>query len=156
MNQGYILKRLFIYFEFQMPSPERETEKPSIAGSPDVELVNTALSPPASSGSSPVKQPSSPEAPALVFSQDYSPTTEHETTTHREPSQTAREQTDLSYTFSPPAVLQTPQRQGESTASSTPAQTTPSLEFIFSPPLTRSMARRRSSSLTPGALSYAR
>ena len=54
------------------------------------------------------------------------------------------ESSDLFYTFSPPVALQTPKTLEQSTALAVESQTTPSLQFIFSPPLTRSMARRRS------------
>jgi len=94
-----------------------------------------------------LKLSSSPEAPALAFSQ---------TSPQKDRSEAKLDTTALSYTFSPPAFIQTPHKEGEFTASAAQANTTPSLEFVFSPPLTRSMARRRSSGLTPAADSYER
>ncbi|CAH3037704.1 unnamed protein product [Porites lobata] len=135
------------------PSPQPKVKEPasptSISPSATAlsdPIINT-LSPPTSSNSSPPKQPSLSESEATPQ------------TTHDAPLDTIETQvetTDFSYTFSPPAILQTPPRQEKSTFSSAQAQTTPSLEFIFSPPLTRSMARRRSSGLTPVAQSYTR
>lgn len=125
------------------PSPQRATEEPSATRSPvsTQDPISNTLSPPTSHGSSPLNQPSTPEV-------EPTPRPGHLTLPQTDTNQ---DTTDLSYTFSPPAVIQTTPRQVKSTSSLAQAQTTPSLEFIFSPPLTRSMARRRSSELTPGA-----
>jgi len=128
------------------PTLERTSDHPSSLSSP-AESVNNALSPTTSTISSPLKLSSSPEAPALAFSQ---------TSPQKDRSEAKLDTTALSYTFSPPAFIQTPHKEGEFTASAAQANTTPSLEFVFSPPLTRSMARRRSSGLTPAADSYER
>lgn len=60
---------------------------------------------------------------------------------------------ELSYIFSPPAVIQTLGTQRESDGALAQTPKTPSLEYIFSPPLTRSMAKRRSFGMTPSDLS---
>ena len=137
---------------FQEPSPDRISEEPSNKTSPikEKEPEHSPLSPPSSTStsSSPLKLSPSSVAPPLVFSQ---------TSPQRDSNQATMETSAFSYTFSPPAALQTPLREGETTASSSAQpNTTPSLEFIFSPPLTRSMARRRSSGLSSAGHSYAR
>ena len=142
---------MFFFFNlaFQEPSPNRITEEPSNKTSPikEKEPEDSTWSSPTSTSSSPLKLSPSSVAPPLVFSQ---------TPPQRDSNQTTLEASALSYTFSPPAVLQTPLREGETTASSAQVNTTPSLEFLFSPPLTRSMTRRRSSGLSSAGHSYAR
>lgn len=97
---------------------------------------------------SPEKLPSPPDAPSLVLSQKQYLSIEQERTSEKLSHHTPLEANQL-YTFSPPAVLQAPGTQGESNTTTLQVPTTPSLEYFFSPPLTRSMARRRSSGITP-------
>ncbi|XP_078375377.1 protein ELYS-like isoform X3 [Oculina patagonica] len=126
------------------PSPAHTKELPRTVLEPV--LDNSAISPPTSPSRSPHTQPSSPQAPALEFSEKQSPDAVQERTPEKVSHRTPLETNELSYAFSPPAVLQTPEKEGES---STQELSTPSLQYIFSPPLTRSMARRRSSGITP-------
>lgn len=118
------------------------------SGLVEPEPDNNAVSPPNSPSTSPLKQPSSPQAPTLV-SEKHSLNAAQERTPEKVSHDTPLEANELSYTFSPPAVLQTPGTQGESRTMSTHMLTTPLLQYIFSPPLTRSMSRRSSSGMTP-------
>ncbi|XP_020605493.1 protein ELYS-like isoform X4 [Orbicella faveolata] len=108
---------------------------------------NSATLPARSPIRSPEKQPSPPDAPSLVFSQKQSLSVEQERIS--EVSHHTPLEANQLYTFSPPAVLQPPGTHGESNTTTSQVPTTPSLEYFFSPPLTRSMARRRSSGMTP-------
>lgn len=111
-------------------------------------LDKNALSPPTGSSTSSQKQPSTPQAPELVLSSEVqSLETEQQRTPEVSHDTLPLEEDNLSYAFSPPAVLQTPGTKEES-KSTAQALATPSLQYIFSPPLTRSMARRRSSGIT--------
>ena len=135
-------KRRFTLF-LQTFSPEDTKELPSTVLEPV--LDKNALSPPTSSSTSSQKQP---RAPKLVLSsEEQSPDTEQQRTPEVSHHTLPLEEDGLSYAFSPPAVLQTPETKEES-KSTAQALTTPSLQYIFSPPLTRSMARRRSSGIT--------
>ncbi|XP_066028522.1 uncharacterized protein [Pocillopora verrucosa] len=110
--------------------------------SPIQEIQGNRTVPPTSSNSSP--QPPEALEEQLLF------------TSHQEETamyQTPVEASELSYTFSPPALIQTLGTQGESDATLAQTPAKPSLEYIFSPPLTRSMAKRRSFGMNPSDLS---
>ncbi|RMX53817.1 hypothetical protein pdam_00000467 [Pocillopora damicornis] len=110
--------------------------------SPIQEIQGNRTVPSTSSNSSP--QPPEALEEQLLF------------TSHQEETaiyQTPVEASELSYTFSPPALIQTLGTQGESDATLAQTPAKPSLEYIFSPPLTRSMAKRRSFGMNPSDLS---
>ena len=110
--------------------------------SPIQEIQGNRTVPSTSSNSSP--QPPEALEEQLLF------------TSHQEETaiyQTPVEASELSYTFSPPALIQTLGTQGESDATLAQTPAKPSLEYIFSPPLTRSMAKRRSFEMNPSDLS---
>lgn len=130
-------------FSEKPPSPERAIDEPSSSSSPIEGAESTSQELSVASCSDSISPPnmselSQPQAPLQTDS-----------------NQSMLEATELFYTFSPPAILQTPRRDAQ-TPASVSKSITPSLEFIFSPPLTRSMARRRSSGMTPGSLSFSR
>jgi len=148
-REKYCLFYLFLYFGFfwQTVSSLADTkESPYTALEPVTDTITT--SPPRSPSRRPEKQPSSPDAPSLVFSEKQSLDVEQGGLPEKVSYHTPLEVNQL-YTFSPPAVLQPPVTPGEANTTTSQVPTTPSLEYFFSPPLTRSMARRRSSGITP-------
>ncbi|KAK2553031.1 Protein ELYS [Acropora cervicornis] len=138
-------------FAEEPPSPRRVSDEPSTLPPPlkESQPDSEELSPPSCSGS---RSPQKLSQSAEIFSSEL---VQSRTPPQLGPNQETLETADLSYVFSPPAVLQTPPR-GATTPLAVAESSTPSLEFIFSPPLTRSMARRRSSGITPGSQSFIR
>lgn len=138
-------------FAEEPPSPRRVSDEPSTLPPPlkETQPDSEELSPPSCSGS---RSPQKLSQSAEIFSSEL---VQSRTPPQLGPNQETLETSDLSYVFSPPAVLQTPPR-GATTPLAVAESSTPSLEFIFSPPLTRSMARRRSSGITPGSQSFIR
>jgi hypothetical protein len=83
--------------------------------------------------------PKSPHMSPLIFSS-------HSKDTQQTGEQSVVEQRD-SYVFSPPAIVRTSQTTdaGRTSGRNPPdSVSTPSTDFVFSPPLTRSMIKRRS------------
>lgn len=140
-----------LFCPFKPPSPRRVSDEPSTLPPPlkETQPDSDELSPPSCSGS---RSPQKLSQSAEIFSSEL---VQSRTPPQLGPNQETLETSDLSYVFSPPAVLQTPPR-GATTPLAVAESSTPSLEFIFSPPLTRSMARRRSSGITPGSQSFIR
>lgn len=96
-----------------------------------------------------ISSSSSPRPPEVSEEQLLSTSYREKTEVYQTPVETG----ELSYIFSPPAVIQTLGTQRESDGALAQTPKTPSLEYIFSPPLTRSMAKRRSFGMTPSDLS---